>query len=62
MTWSLEKTQEFIEHNELIEHPLTRQGYPSIVCATCTLPVAAGQDPRAGRWANSTKTECGLHS
>ncbi|KQB86092.1 phosphoadenylyl-sulfate reductase [Corynebacterium lowii] len=62
ITWTLEETQEFIEANNLIENPLTHQGYPSIGCATCTLPVTEGQDPRAGRWANSTKTECGLHS
>lgn len=62
ITWSLDDTQDFIDANDLIEHPLTRQGYPSIGCATCTLPVAEGQDPRAGRWANSTKTECGLHT
>jgi phosphoadenosine phosphosulfate reductase len=23
--------------------------------------VAPGEDPRSGRWAGSTKTECGLH-
>lgn len=61
VTWTLEDTDEFEEHNNLIIHPLTRQGYPSIGCATCTLPVAEGQDPRAGRWAFSAKTECGLH-
>ncbi|WKD58249.1 Phosphoadenosine phosphosulfate reductase [Corynebacterium capitovis DSM 44611] len=61
ITWTLEETEEFINDNDLIIHPLTRQGYPSIGCATCTLPVAEGQDPRAGRWAFSAKTECGLH-
>lgn len=43
------------------EHPLRSQGYLSIGCAPCTLPVAPGQDRRAGRWAGSEKTECGLH-
>ncbi|WP_288833362.1 phosphoadenylyl-sulfate reductase [uncultured Corynebacterium sp.] len=61
VTWSLEDTDAYIEDNNLIVHPLTRQGYPSIGCATCTLPVAEGEDPRAGRWAFSAKTECGLH-
>ena len=50
------------EADDLTRHPLTQQGYPSIWCATCTLPVAAGEDPRAGRWAGQNKTECGLHS
>ena len=51
VTWSLEDSEAFEENNDLIIHPLTRQGYPSIGCATCTLPVAEGEDPRAGRWA-----------
>jgi len=62
VTWSLEDTERFITDNNLIEHPLTHQGYPSIGCATCTLPVAAGEDLRAGRWAGHAKTECGLHT
>lgn len=62
ITWSLEETDAFIRERDLIVHPLTLQGYPSIGCATCTLPVAAGEDPRAGRWAGSAKTECGLHT
>lgn len=61
VTWSLEDTEAFEEDNDLIIHPLTRQGYPSIGCATCTMPVAEGEDPRAGRWAFASKTECGLH-
>jgi phosphoadenosine phosphosulfate reductase len=37
------------------------RGYPSIGCAPCTSPVAAGEDPRAGRWRGQSKTECGIH-
>ena len=62
ITWSLEDTDDYIENKNLIIHPLTKQGYPSIGCETCTLPVAEGEDPRAGRWAFSAKTECGLHN
>lgn len=61
ITWSLDETEQYIADEDLIVHPLTTQGYPSIGCATCTLPVAEGEDPRAGRWAGSNKTECGLH-
>ena len=61
ITWTLAGTEQYIEDENLIVHPLTKQGYPSIGCATCTLPVAEGEDPRAGRWAGSNKTECGLH-
>lgn len=59
--WTDQDVEDYIEAHDLIIHPLTRQGYPSIGCATCTLPVAPGEDPRSGRWAGSSKTECGLH-
>ncbi|MDN6536802.1 MAG: phosphoadenylyl-sulfate reductase, partial [Corynebacterium variabile] len=59
--WTDQDVEDYIEAHDLIIHPLTKQGYPSIGCATCTLPVAPGEDPRSGRWAGSTKTECGLH-
>ncbi|MEL6978831.1 MAG: phosphoadenylyl-sulfate reductase [Pseudomonadota bacterium] len=42
-------------------HPLVARGYPSIGCAPCTTPVREGEDPRAGRWRGSEKTECGIH-
>ena len=62
ITWSLEQTQKYIDTKNLIVHPLTQQGYPSIGCAPCTAVVEPGQDPRSGRWAQFTKTECGLHT
>ena len=45
----------------LIKNPLLDKGYPSIGCAPCTRQVSPGEDPRAGRWAESEKTECGIH-
>jgi phosphoadenosine phosphosulfate reductase len=42
---------------ELPEHPLLKQGYDSIGCSHCTVK-GTGRD---GRWADSAKTECGLH-
>ena len=50
-----------VAHN-LPEHPLLKKGYRSIGCAPCTRPVQPGEDERAGRWAGSGKTECGLHT
>ncbi len=47
--------------HDLPHHPLSDRGYPSIGCWPCTRPVAPGDDKRAGRWADSAKTECGLH-
>lgn len=46
---------------DLPRHRLSLAGYPSIGCATCTRAVAAGEDPRSGRWAGTGKTECGIH-
>lgn len=60
--WTDAQVASYIEDHNLIINSLTTRGYPSIGCATCTLPVAEGEDPRAGRWAGSTKTECGLHT
>lgn len=59
--WTREDVQTYIEENNLPRHPLVARGYPSIGCAPCTTPVAPGEDPRAGRWRNSEKDECGIH-
>mgnify|MGYP002780862583 CR=1 FL=1 len=65
--WDKERQKQEIAARGLPEHPLVARGYPSIGCAPCTAPVAAGQDERAGRWAhtigieNEQKTECGIH-
>ncbi|MDJ1158151.1 phosphoadenylyl-sulfate reductase [Chelatococcus sp. SYSU_G07232] len=48
------------EHG-LPAHPLVAKGFLSIGCAPCTTPVEPGEDPRAGRWRGSSKTECGIH-
>ena len=59
--WKPGDVAQYMEENRLPRHPLVARGYPSIGCAPCTRPVAAGADPRSGRWAGQTKTECGLH-
>ena len=51
----------YIRDHDLPVHPLADRGYASIGCWPCTRPVADGDDPRAGRWAGTDKTECGLH-
>jgi phosphoadenosine phosphosulfate reductase len=45
----------------VLVNPLVYDGYPSIGCWPCTRRVAPGDDPRSGRWAGTTKTECGIH-
>lgn len=59
-TWTEEMIWTYIEAYELPSNPLHQQGYPSIGCYTCTL-AAKGNDMRSGRWAGTTKTECGIH-
>lgn len=59
--WGREDLEDYIVNNNLPRHPLVAKGYPSIGCAPCTSPVKPGEDPRAGRWRGSQKTECGIH-
>lgn len=59
--WGREDLEDYIVNNALPRHPLVAKGYPSIGCAPCTSPVKPGEDPRAGRWRGSQKTECGIH-
>ncbi|WP_299693381.1 phosphoadenylyl-sulfate reductase [uncultured Tateyamaria sp.] len=59
--WSPDDVAEYMTENRLPRHPLVAAGYPSIGCAPCTSPVAAGEDPRAGRWRDQDKDECGIH-
>ena len=59
--WGREDLEDYIANNNLPRHPLVAKGYPSIGCEPCTSPVKPGEDPRAGRWRGSDKTECGIH-
>jgi phosphoadenosine phosphosulfate reductase len=59
--WSDEDKQAYIDQHGILVNPLIDEGYPSIGCAPCTAKPAPGADPRSGRWAGSSKTECGLH-
>jgi phosphoadenosine phosphosulfate reductase len=60
--WSDEEMQAYIDANDILVNPLVFEGYPSIGCAPCTAKPVEGADPRSGRWAGQTKTECGLHA
>jgi phosphoadenosine phosphosulfate reductase len=59
--WTWADVWSYIKLYEVPYNPLHDHNYPSIGCMYCTAPVAPGDDPRAGRWKNFTKTECGLH-
>ena len=59
--WSDADVASYIRDRDVIYNPLLDRGYLSIGCAPCTRPVQPGEHPRAGRWAGTGKTECGLH-
>jgi len=59
--WSSKHVWKFIAENDVPYNPLHDAGYPSIGCRPCTTFVQIGEDPRAGRWRDREKTECGLH-
>lgn len=59
--WSAAQIGAYLDAHELPRHPLVARGYPSIGCQPCTSRVLTGEDPRAGRWRGTEKTECGIH-
>ncbi|WP_410671795.1 phosphoadenylyl-sulfate reductase [Amycolatopsis sp. cmx-4-68] len=59
--WTDEEFTGYIRAHGVLENPLVSIGFLSIGCAPCTARVEPGQDPRSGRWAGQSKTECGLH-
>jgi phosphoadenosine phosphosulfate reductase len=60
--WDAKRVDAYIHVNEIPYNPLHDAGYPSIGCIPCTRPVSREQDERAGRWADSDKIECGIHT
>jgi|SRR5579884_3542789 len=60
-TWTADDVWTYIRLHEVPYNALHDRGYPSIGCTHCTSSVVPGEDPRAGRWRNFGKTECGLH-
>ena len=60
--WSSDRVWNYIREHRVPYNPLHDQNYPSIGCTHCTRSVRPGEDPRAGRWSDFAKTECGLHT
>lgn len=60
--WSIADLQAHIVAHNLPRHPLVEDGFVSIGCMPCTMRVKEGGDYRSGRWAGSTKDECGIHA
>ena len=61
VTWTHDAVWAHLYAHDVPYNVLHDRGYPSIGCEPCTAPVAAGEDPRSGRWKGQTKKECGLH-
>ncbi|MEE9291458.1 MAG: phosphoadenylyl-sulfate reductase [Acidobacteriota bacterium] len=60
--WSSSDVWEYIRAHDVPYNALHDKNYPSIGCHPCTRQVQPGEDPRAGRWENFSKKECGLHT
>lgn len=60
--WTWDDVWDYIKKYDLHYNELHDFNYPSIGCIPCTSAVSGSGDSRAGRWTNSTKTECGLHT
>ncbi|HVA25700.1 MAG TPA: phosphoadenylyl-sulfate reductase [Chloroflexota bacterium] len=61
VSWTEEQVHIYVAEHHVPVNELHAKGYPSIGCTPCTRPVMPGESSRAGRWAGSSKTECGLH-
>lgn len=59
--WTEARINQAFKDFKLPRHPLFDEGYASIGCAPCTRRILDGEDSRAGRWAGTDKTECGIH-
>jgi phosphoadenosine phosphosulfate reductase len=59
--WNSKQVWQYIREHDVPYNSLHERDYPSIGCTHCTRAVRPGEDPRAGRWAGMSKTECGLH-
>lgn len=59
--WRKNNVEDYFAQHGLPRHPLEADGFLSIGCMPCTDRVAPGENPRAGRWRGTEKTECGIH-
>ncbi len=61
--WTQEDVDAYVNANGVLLNPLLWEGYTSVGCSplSCTRKPVEGEEGRAGRWADSGKTECGIH-
>ena len=59
--WDEKRVWNYIKDHHVPYNPLHDRGYPSIGCMPCTTVAPVGEGERAGRWAGTDQTECGIH-
>lgn len=62
--WERSQIWDYVRAHNVPYNKLHEQGYPTIGCTHCTKAVPGskpGDYSRSGRWADTEKTECGLH-
>jgi phosphoadenosine phosphosulfate reductase len=59
--WDDKRVWNHIKERHVPYNPLHDQGYPSIGCMPCTTRPGEGEEARAGRWAGTDRTECGIN-
>ena len=57
VAWSDDDVERYCNEHDVVRNPLRDRGYASIGCWPCTLP----GEGREGRWASTSKLECGIH-
>lgn len=59
--WTRQDVWAYISEHDVPYNSLLDSGYASLGCTHCTAR-SSGDDERSGRWKDSPKTECGLHT
>lgn len=61
--WTQEQVLAYVRTHNVPVNRLHAEGYPSVGCDPCSRAIAAGDDPRAGRWwwESPETRECGIH-
>ena len=60
--WTQDDVDAYIAEHGVLVNPLLSDGYGSVGCAPCTRRILEGEDSRAGRWAGTSKIECGVNT
>ena len=59
--WTQADVDDYVERHQILTNPLLCDGFASVGCFPCTRRTGAGEGARSGRWAGTTKNECGIH-